>query len=129
MPRRCSRNTLPFESTTCQCGSGVPGSLKSPDSVSAFLPLTTVWVTVPSLTLAPANFLLTWPGCAAATCGATARPAITKAPLRSVDNRRRRVVCIMFDSPDWGPAAACDRLYCLDGRDRAMCRGGRGVLG
>ena len=48
---------LPFESTTCQCGSGVSGTLKSSDSVSTFLPSFIEWVTVPALTFAPENGL------------------------------------------------------------------------
>src|SRR5574338_342303 len=34
MPSRWSRKTRPFESTICQCGSGVSGTLKSSESAS-----------------------------------------------------------------------------------------------
>src|SRR5687767_5078547 len=64
MPRRCSRNTLPFESMTCQCGSGVSGTLKSGDRRSRCLPFCTLCVTVPAFTFAPANTLLVCAVCA-----------------------------------------------------------------
>src|SRR5882672_1056476 len=51
---------LPFESTICQCGSGVPGTLKSSERVRMFLPAFTVWVTVPVFAFAPWNLVLMW---------------------------------------------------------------------
>src|SRR5262245_18687406 len=51
----CRRYTRPRESTTCQCGSGASGALKSSDSVSTCdLPLVDR-VTVPVFAFTPAN--------------------------------------------------------------------------
>src|ERR1044071_1312516 len=44
---------VPLESTTCQCGSGEPGTWKSLDRVSTVLPPCSVAVTVPPLTALP----------------------------------------------------------------------------
>src|ERR671913_2472223 len=55
----------PFESTICQCGSGVSGTTKSSDTASRLRPSLIVWVTVPPFTFAPENGLLVC-DCAAA---------------------------------------------------------------
>src|SRR5205823_5634565 len=57
---RSKRYVLPFESTTCQCGSGVCGGTKSSESVSVLLPFAVVWVTKPLLAFAPWNGPLLW---------------------------------------------------------------------
>src|SRR5213083_845077 len=79
-PRRCKRYVLHFESTTCQCGSGVSGTLKSSDNVSTSLPSFVEWVTVPAFTLAPENGLLVWL-CANANVAVTANAAMPKSPV------------------------------------------------
>ena len=38
---------MPFESTTCQCGAGASGILKSSLSVNTCMPFSVAWVTVP----------------------------------------------------------------------------------
>src|SRR6266481_4275428 len=50
-----SKYTLPLESTTCQCGSGVSGTTKSLESVRTLFPSLMLWVTVPVFTLGPLN--------------------------------------------------------------------------
>src|SRR5689334_18211358 len=54
------RYVLPLESTTCQCGSGASGTLKSADKVRIFLLSWTVCLTVPVLAFGPLNWLLVW---------------------------------------------------------------------
>src|SRR4029077_3934470 len=49
----CSKYAFPFESTTCQCGSGASGALNSSDRVKTLLPFSVVWVTNPVLAFAP----------------------------------------------------------------------------
>src|SRR6266568_9196157 len=56
----CSKYAFPFESTTCQCGSGASGALKSSDRVRTLLPFSVVWVTNPVLAFAPLNGPLLW---------------------------------------------------------------------
>ena len=51
---------MPFESTTCQCGSGVCGGTKSSESVSVLLPFAVVCVTKPLFAFAPWNGPLLW---------------------------------------------------------------------
>src|SRR6266700_1257441 len=51
---------MPFESTTCQCGSGVWGGTKSSESVSVLLPFCVVCVTKPLFAFAPWNGPLLW---------------------------------------------------------------------
>src|SRR5262245_310989 len=79
-PRRCKRYVFPLESTTCQCGSGVSGTLKSSDSVRTFLPSFVACVTVPPFTLEPENGLLVWL-CASANVAVMASAAMPKSPV------------------------------------------------
>src|SRR6266536_1664906 len=51
---------MPFESTTCQCGSGVCGGTKLSESVSVLLPFAVVCVTKPLFAFAPWNGPLLW---------------------------------------------------------------------
>src|SRR2546422_9548922 len=87
-PRRCKRYVFPLESTTCQCGSGVSGTLKSSDKVSTSLPSFIECVTVPAFTFAPENGLLVWL-CASANVAIMANAAMLKSPVRMV----RRIIC------------------------------------
>src|SRR6266498_6085237 len=57
---RSKRYVFPFESTTCQCGSGVCGGTKSSESVSVLLPFCVVCVTKPLFAFAPWNGPLLW---------------------------------------------------------------------
>src|ERR1041385_7671386 len=52
------RKTAPSEVTTCQCGSGVSGTMKSSDKVRTFLPSLLLWVTNPVLALLPENLVV-----------------------------------------------------------------------
>src|SRR5262249_37054095 len=58
--RRCSKNTFPFVSTTCQCGAGVSGILKSSDHVNVSLLPERPCVAVPLFALTPSNFAVVW---------------------------------------------------------------------
>src|SRR6266581_907393 len=58
--RRSRRYVFPFESTTCQCGSGVCGGTKSSESVRVLLPFCVVCVTKPLFAFAPWNGPLLW---------------------------------------------------------------------
>src|SRR6266496_880400 len=57
---RSKRYVFPFESTTCQCGSGVCGGTKSSESVRVLLPFCVACVTKPLFAFAPWNGPLLW---------------------------------------------------------------------
>src|SRR5207249_11981209 len=82
----CSKYAFPFESTTCQCGSGASGALKSSERVKTLLPFSVVWVTNPVLAFAPWNGPLLWPS-----------PArMLGAAMASAAKEVRIILCVMY---------------------------------
>src|SRR5574340_1425363 len=77
---RLRRYTLPFESTTCQCGAGVSGILNSSDQVRVSLFPDRPCVAMPLLALTPSNF--------AVVCTSAANPFdATNSPVAATRHR------------------------------------------
>src|SRR6185369_10548380 len=106
----CNRYVLPLESTTCQCGSGVPGTLKSSDRVSMFFPSATVWVTLPVFALGPANLLLVCMSSAKALAAANRASAANDAMnLLFIVNLTFIVVLFLFSCSCLDPQRAMQK--------------------
>ena len=101
---RCNKNTFPFVSTTCQCGAGASGILKSSDQVKVSLLPDRLCVAVPLFAFTPSNF--------AVLCASAAKP---------FDVTNNPVTAIMLFPDDWlrqvDRNALAERLNAVFGRD------------